>query len=85
MLTRSQTRARLATTPYDVDIDFDDASRAWHANKKRVGQMYVYICGHDLRNGGTCQRRSLSTCIDGHCFQHAKQSIVQDGTKNTKK
>jgi len=85
MLTRSQARARRSVQPFDVDIDFDDASRAWLANKKRVGQMYVYICGHTLRNGGTCQRRSLATCIDGYCFQHAKQSIVQDGTEKIKK
>jgi len=85
MLTRSQARAHRSVQPFDVDIDFDGASRAWLANKKRVGQMYVYICGHTLRNGGTCQRRSLSTCIDGYCFQHAKQSIVQYGTQNTKK
>lgn len=23
---------------------FDEASAAWNMNKKRVGQMYVYIC-----------------------------------------
>ena len=29
---------------YEVDIDFDDASKAWRANKKSIGNgQYVYI------------------------------------------
>ncbi len=27
---------------YDVQIDFDEASKAWNANKRRVGQSYEY-------------------------------------------
>jgi hypothetical protein len=27
---------------YAVNIDFDDASRAWRANKRRVGESWVY-------------------------------------------
>tara|TARA_B100001287_G_scaffold276668_1_gene288585 strand:+ start:3993 stop:4355 length:363 start_codon:yes stop_codon:yes gene_type:complete len=29
---------------YNVDIDFDDASREWNRNKRRVGLMYEYTC-----------------------------------------
>jgi len=27
---------------YEVNIDFDEASRAWRANKRRVGESWVY-------------------------------------------
>jgi hypothetical protein len=27
---------------YEVDIDFDEASREWRANKRRVGECWVY-------------------------------------------
>ena len=27
---------------YNVQIDFDEASKAWNANKRRVGQSYEY-------------------------------------------
>jgi len=30
---------------YDVDIDFDEASEAWRANKKSIGNgQYKYVC-----------------------------------------
>jgi len=61
MQTRSQSRA--------PSIDFDEASRAWTQNKKRVGQSYVYICGKSLRNGKMCQ----NTPVDNQetCKRHA--------------
>jgi hypothetical protein len=30
------------STQYNNDIDFDEASREWNGNKRRVGQMYEY-------------------------------------------
>lgn len=41
---------------YSVQIDFDEASREWNRNKKRVGQSYVYICGKTCKNGNSCKR-----------------------------
>lgn len=32
----------LYTPKYEVDIDFDEASTAWRANKRRVGESWVY-------------------------------------------
>jgi hypothetical protein len=29
---------------YLVDINFDEASKDWHLNKKRIGHEYIYIC-----------------------------------------
>ena len=31
------------TRSKEVNIDFDESSRMWNKNKKRVGQMYKYI------------------------------------------
>lgn len=52
MKTRSQ--------PYSVDIDFDEASRFWMANKKKKGPgHYVYQCCHCNR---ACMNSSTNTC-----------------------
>lgn len=73
MQTRSQTRnlSYLKNNDtFEVDIDFDEASLAWNANKKRIGQIYKYICGHPVYQGtGKCQR--TSRYIDGFCKQHS--------------
>ena len=56
MLTRNQLKPR---------IDFDEASRAWNQNKKKIDNgCYVYICGHKLKNGKTCQKqvKNISKC-----------------------
>jgi hypothetical protein len=55
MQTRSKTRELILS----VDIDFDASSRAWMQNKKRVGQIYKYICGKQLDKGKICQRRPV--------------------------
>ena len=36
---------------------FDEASAAWKMNKKRVGQMYVYICSTE-----GCNRKAVEFC-----------------------
>jgi hypothetical protein len=52
----------------EVNIDFDGAFEAWNANKRRVGQGYVYICGAVLKNGKKCQRKPKEHC--DRCYQH---------------
>ena len=53
MKTRSQTRKQ----QLEVNIDFDEASRYWNMNKKRIGNgCYAYICGTPLKNGKFCKR-----------------------------
>jgi hypothetical protein len=45
---------------YDVVIDFDDASRCWTANKRRLKNgCYQYICGAQLKNGNKCQKKPM--------------------------
>ena len=50
---------------YEVIIDFDEASRAWHANKKSIGNgHYKYICTLE-KNGIKCGKscyKDLSYC-----------------------
>jgi hypothetical protein len=47
---------------------FDEASTEWKKNKKRVGQMYVYIC-----EKGGCKRRAVGFC-SAHVHQEQSQS-----------
>ena len=45
---------------YEVNIDFDEASRAWKANKKSIGNgSYKYICCGITKTGNKCNRQSL--------------------------
>lgn len=50
---------------YEVNIDFDEASKAWHANKKSIGNgQYKYICTVE-KNGIKCGKscyKDLSYC-----------------------
>jgi hypothetical protein len=62
MLTRSQTRYinNALYALYKVEIDFDEASFAWKANKKCVRNgTYKYICTQKFKNGNQCKRESL--------------------------
>jgi hypothetical protein len=55
-ITRSQTKPK-----YIVEIDFDDASEAWKANKKYMGNgMYKYICLQKTKTGNACKNTALA-------------------------
>jgi hypothetical protein len=72
MQTRSQTKYICAKPLYEVNIDFDEASAAWKANKKSIGNgSYKYICVKPNKNGANCGRK----CITGtdYCFVHNKK------------
>lgn len=64
--TRSSIREELgkevSNISYSIDnsvhIDFDEASREWNKNKRRVGQSYEYIGGVTTRSGAFYQKRS---------------------------
>jgi len=80
MQTRSQTRYN-SQSKYEVNIDFDDASVAWKANKKSIGNgVYKYICMHNTNtntntntNQKQCNRKPLSGC--NFCkIHHVKQT-----------
>lgn len=61
MKTRSQTK--------DVIIDFDEASKAWLQNKRRLPNgCYSYICGEPTKNGGNCSKKPVNG--ECRCYQH---------------
>jgi hypothetical protein len=75
MKTRSQTKTELVnhnvekTPTYEVAIDFDEASRAWHANKKCMGNStYKYICVGKNKCGKACSKTPLKN--ENYCVLH---------------
>ena len=41
---------------YKVEIDFDEASKAWRRNKKKNGGSFKYVCGRPRKSDGEpCQ------------------------------
>jgi hypothetical protein len=47
----------MENAPYEVNINFNEASRAWHQNKKKqLSGTYKYVCGAVLKNGNFCQK-----------------------------
>jgi hypothetical protein len=72
MKTRSQTKKegelKEVKQLYEVNIDFDEASRAWHSNKKSVGNgHYKYICTIE-KNGSTCGKSCYKDLL--YCWIH---------------
>lgn len=54
---------------YKVNIDFDEASSAWKANKKSTGGgCYKYICSHRNKNNKKCRRTPTPGC--DFCSKH---------------
>jgi hypothetical protein len=59
MLTRSQTISNMKPL-YSVEINFDEASEAWKANKKSMGNgTYKYICLQKTKAGNPCKKEAL--------------------------
>jgi hypothetical protein len=54
---------------YEVVIDFDGASAAWRANKRRMGNgCYKYVCESITKTGKKCTKDCItgSTCCNIH-------------------
>lgn len=65
MKTRSQEKKQL----YEVTIDFDGASEAWHYNKKSIGNgQYKYICTLTNKNNAICGKSCYKQL--SYCWQH---------------
>ena len=70
MKTRSQTRCENSVL-YEVNIDFDEASEAWKANKRSIGNgSYRYLCAKKGKNNNYC----ITNCLPGeiYCKTHLK-------------
>ena len=53
----------LAQPLLKVEVDFDESSKAWKANKKSTGNgCYKYICIKITKNGKQCKNDSLRGC-----------------------
>jgi hypothetical protein len=64
MITRSQTKRIV----YEVNIDFDEASKYWNANKKKNKDCcYEYVCGKQLNSGCFCKNKIYKSTF---CFKH---------------
>jgi hypothetical protein len=71
MKTRSQNKE------LEVNIDFDEASRAWLQNKRRLASgTYNYICGVELKDGSFCQRNP--TKFSEYCHFHKSMSTKDE-------
>jgi hypothetical protein len=70
MKTRSQTNYENSAL-FEVNIDFDEASTAWKANKQSTGNgCYKYVCSKKNKNNKCCS----SKCLPGenYCKTHLK-------------
>ena len=77
MNTRSQTKKMnliITKDLYEVNINFDEASVSWRANKKCIGNVhYKYICIQKTKSGNQCKRESLKFC--DNCKIHSPQPL----------
>uniref|UniRef100_A0A6C0KTN3 Uncharacterized protein n=1 Tax=viral metagenome TaxID=1070528 RepID=A0A6C0KTN3_9ZZZZ len=56
---------------FEVNIDFDEASVAWNANKKKLADgMYKYVCPYCSKTGRRCGRNSVTN--SDFCKIHTK-------------
>ena len=70
MKTRSQTKCENSAL-FEVNIDFDEASESWKANKRSTGNgCYKYVCSKKNKNNVCCS----SKCLPGkiYCKTHLK-------------
>jgi hypothetical protein len=75
MQTRSQTKYN-NTNIYDVNIDFDEASEAWKANKKTIGNgSYKYVCCKRGKNNNNC----IAKCLPGEDYCRTHLKMFQEG------
>jgi len=59
---------------HEVEIDFDQASRLWMANKRRLKNgMYRYICCSIMKTGKRCQRKPVRN--NAHCRIHTTEVV----------
>jgi len=64
MQTRSKTVKQL-----EVNIDFDDASKEWHKNKKAIGNsQYKYICQIQTNKRSLCGKVCYNN--SNKCWTH---------------
>ena len=77
MLTRSQPLKQQKNkdrTEYEVNIDFDEASREWKSNKKSTKNgCYKYVCIQITKSGNQCKRESEAVYYFFKCHNKIKK------------
>jgi hypothetical protein len=75
MQTRSQTNYE-TTTVYEVNIDFDEASKIWRENKLIIGcGMYRYVCAKRGIRNNMC----ISKCLPGEIYCKTHLQMFKEG------
>lgn len=61
-------------TMYAVEIDFDEASKAWMGNKIRNGPCMAYKCEAITKKGQQCSKKAVPRPLaDVHmCARHGR-------------
>ncbi len=68
-MSNMNTRSKTNQLRIKVDINFDEASSAWRANKKTIKNgCFTYLCCQKTLSGNPCKRERLINDI--YCRQH---------------
>lgn len=71
--TVTNTATNITHKEFEVNIDFDDASKEWHANKKNIGNShYKYICEITTKSGKQCGKVCYKCEL--YCWSHRKHN-----------
>jgi len=54
----------------NVEIDFDDSSKEWKKNKRKIGSSYRYTCDYIFKNGKRCSRDCDKYIGGKYCRYH---------------
>jgi hypothetical protein len=88
MRTRSQSKRRVTfeeqiaeynmiEPAYEVEIDFDRASKSWYMNKIALpNSTCKYICLGKTKTGNKCKRTPI--IYTNYCTCHKKSNIILD-------
>lgn len=72
MKTRSETKYEKCSL-YNVEIDFDEASKEWRSNKRSIGNgCYKYLCNYKCKTGDKCKREPKQG--NDYCSTHLTKS-----------
>ena len=60
---------------YEVNIDFDEASKCWQQNKSSLGNgTYKYVCGAITKTGNKCKNHP-NCKLHNKCKNRKKNNI----------
>ena len=75
MKRENETISCLEIPLYPVDINFDEASKDWHLNKRRQGHEYIYICLETCKPDKTDKSGKTKIC-GKKCYQYNSTCFI---------